>query len=619
MNLCLLDPFQSDFPEVIEEYLEHGVTKCISFNRRGTLLAAGCNDGSCIIWDFDTRGVAKELREKDGSAPITSVSWSKCGHHLLAAATDKTLSLWDVGKGVKIGTVTLNQSALHARLYPGTNRPSLCLACPMSGAPILVDFDTGEIQTLPVVVSSTDGENGAPQSRGGKFGDASATYSPSAANFNKKGDLIYVGNFKGEILVIDTETRQTRTVVQVPGNAAIRQIVFSRNGQFLLTNSTDRILRVFENLLPRDGAAKALASLVDQKERGSGMSRDVPCLKFTKDFQDVVNKMHWKAACFNGDGECVVGASANKGEHKIHIWNRNFGQLARILEGQKEGLADLAWHPTRPVVASVSMSGVIYLWAKDYTENWSAFAPDFKELEENEEYVEREDEFDIMPETDKVKPTRVDEDADVDIMTTEKVAAFSDSDESEDGLYFLPTIPDRDASPPRPPPSPVASPNTASVPKVAGSMTPSNSVGSQDSDTEPDGQHTEQNSEDEEVGPNGRLKRRRKLSEKAAELQAERGRRGSVKKPGSASKSGKGEAKGSSPVSSKQFVSNGSGGPSSVTPKLKNRESQESQGYAEDEEQSVPKKSVKRVQRLKPVASLSHNNDTSSAYGSPSM
>jgi len=113
-------------------------------------------------------------------------------------------------------------------------------------------------------------------------------------------------------------------VTQVPGNAAIRQIVFSRNGQFLLTNSTDRILRVFENLLPRDGAAKALASLVDQKENGSGMSRDVPCLKFTKDFQDYVNKMHWKAACFNGDGECVVGASANKGEHKIHIWNRYY-------------------------------------------------------------------------------------------------------------------------------------------------------------------------------------------------------------------------------------------------------------------------------------------------------
>lgn len=34
-----VDPVKGDFPEVIEEYLDHGIVKCVAFNRRGTLLA----------------------------------------------------------------------------------------------------------------------------------------------------------------------------------------------------------------------------------------------------------------------------------------------------------------------------------------------------------------------------------------------------------------------------------------------------------------------------------------------------------------------------------------------------------------------------------------------------
>lgn len=38
----------------------------------------------------------------------------------------------------------------------------------------------------------------------------------------------------------------------------------------------------------------------------------------------------------------------------------------------------VAWHPKRCVLAAVSGDGRVYLWAKVFQENWSAFAPDFK-------------------------------------------------------------------------------------------------------------------------------------------------------------------------------------------------------------------------------------------------
>jgi hypothetical protein len=52
------------------------------------------------------------------------------------------------------------------------------------------------------------------------------------------------------------------------------------------------------------------------------------------------------------------------------------------------------WHPTKPVIASVSGLGSVHLWEEKQTDTWSAFAPGFEELEENATYVEREDEFD---------------------------------------------------------------------------------------------------------------------------------------------------------------------------------------------------------------------------------
>ena len=91
---------------------------------------------------------------------------------------------------------------------------------------------------------------------------------------------------------------------------------------------------------------------------------------------------------------------------------------------------------------------MVSVWAQNQVENWSAFAPDFKELDENVEYEERESEFDISDDDKSVKSdceAKKDTDFEVDVTSIEPIAAFCSSDEeveSNDILQFLNSCPE---------------------------------------------------------------------------------------------------------------------------------------------------------------------------------
>jgi len=251
-------------------------------------------------------------------------------------------------------------------------------------------------------------------------GNAQAPPEPTnlvAACFDKRGEHVYTGHPDGRLLMHDVRTHAVVREFSVYNSSPVRSLVLSRQGKHLLVNTTDKALRVY----------------------------NLDTLEVEHEFKDRVSGLQWRWGTFSPDAEYVIAGSAQKAEHNIYVWSRAYGQLKVILEGPKEGILFLNWHPTRPVIASCSTSGVVYIWGSNQAENWSAYAPDFKELEENIMYKEREDEFDLIEE-EVLKAKEEAQDIEVDVVTIDKDLG-SDSSDDEDHLWFLPTIPQPDPPP----------------------------------------------------------------------------------------------------------------------------------------------------------------------------
>ncbi|KII74352.1 Retinoblastoma-binding protein 5 [Thelohanellus kitauei] len=184
-------------------------------------------------------------------------------------------------------------------------------------------------------------------------------------------------NTKGKVTVFETKNCSPVKTFSVKNlNSQLTtalEIVFSRGGkkEFLI-NCCDKTIKIF-NSCHVFGPEQNIEPLI--------------C------FQDLITKSLWRKCCFSGDGEYVIAQPTYK--HSIYIWERKTGGLVHILQGSKgDTLGDIECHPTRPIFYSIC-GGRVSIWENITSETWSAYAPDFKDLEQNVIYEEREDEFDI--------------------------------------------------------------------------------------------------------------------------------------------------------------------------------------------------------------------------------
>ena len=435
MNLEYLNNIQNvhrhKTPDVVESVLIEGHSVVCTFNRRGTLLASGCHDGRVVIWDFETRSVARILVAHVHA--VTSLSWSRNGRHLLSASTDARVLIWDIMKGVPIFSYPAESAVLAASLHP--TQP-LFLANLVGGVSLLMNWKTeqiaqinlAQILQLPIQNQLKDDDvhdddddmiNNHNQNNNNNNNNnnhttsttttttttttssssSTTTLTPSASStslsifptttlFSKHGDYIFLGTNRGMLLILEHDASlrlHKKWHVQLdekgrPGTLSIRGMYPSLNGKYLLLNGSDKAVRIFVGL------------------ESSSLSHRAPCSVWT---YVNVDKIHLSYFGFSADGEVLVLGSSDRKWPEVFLetvdergrpsWS------AEKISSCEDSFVYVAWHPLKTVLAACSTKGCVnILGTKAREESWSAYIPGagFKELETNEVYLEQEDEFD---------------------------------------------------------------------------------------------------------------------------------------------------------------------------------------------------------------------------------
>ena len=397
MNLPLTDPvlLAQDIPESLLARLHSsGQAVCIRFSHRGDLLASGTAKGTIVIYDLETNGVARKLKGHTPGRTVQSLSWERSGRYLLSSSIDWKIILWDLKDGSRVRVCNLGAPVYIAEIHPESWLR--CVAALYEYRPVLADLTDPQ---FPKQNALPNLPRRAPHEQENEKADAK--HFTTVAAFTPQGTHIITGTTKGWLNVISTETHETVYSTRICSKP-ILLIRLSSSGRDLLVNASDTVIRTIK-----------LPDLASPDLRPDNINLEVE-----HKFQDVVNRLSWNHVAFSSNADYVMASTLMN--HDIYIWERGHGSLVKILEGPREELGAVEWHPHRPLVAATGVeSGKIFMWSINTPQRWSALAPDFVEVEENVEYIEKEDEFDIHP-IEELHRKRLDqEDEEVDVLTVD--------------------------------------------------------------------------------------------------------------------------------------------------------------------------------------------------------
>lgn len=321
----------------------------IAFNKKGTLLAVGSNNGSIYIIDFTAHFINGSYKLLAGHVhPITSLDFSKNGDKLISGSTDNNIAIWNIEEEERVFMLRFPSQISKVQFHPEDHRQFL--VCQNFRNPVYY-YRIGMAGPLPLDDSND---------------------SNLIADFCGK-DFVMTGNSKGKILLISLENFQI--IASFKLNSSIRGFNFRENGDFLV--NSDYVLRIYN-----------LEDFISLGLNGNLQPKNTL-------FNIIDKRTSWRVCCFSNDGEYICSG----GKTFLYIWDVFTGGIHTILENSFQyTILDIKWHPVHPIIVSIH-GGHLFVWSAhlptESTQNLTDFfGKQLQQTDETIEYIERESEFD---------------------------------------------------------------------------------------------------------------------------------------------------------------------------------------------------------------------------------